>query len=397
MRSKTLMFSALLLTGPALAFTLPNQSTLRPYECPACANLTHETLSLSWPIEDKALGHETLHEQSSRKYQIEASLQQLRKGVAIYTQAPGALIRISPTNPNKKPTSEFQIKSSKGARLSLEDASSLFSKDEALKETAFADNTLAVSQLKEELGSGKFIVSSTADFSAQADEDSSFIIQVYDSNSSSELNIATDKASYSYGEDLTATIRLRDANIKYVIDTIAVTLIPPSGRKIVLDAKALSNNTYEAKYTMLSEKNDNGENWHIDTKVEGSAGKRTIYRHTHTAFSYVIPSAAVKSISRTSADSFNFSAKIEAATDSRYALQTVLYGSDSKGKRHPLQTVQTAAWLSTGLNTLKFSFDSNLKSDYKAPYYLGYTRLTDFGQQKPVFVYDELIELSKLD
>jgi hypothetical protein len=397
MRSKTLIFSALLLTGPALAFTLPNQSSLKPYDCSTCADLTHETLSLSWAIDDKTLGHETLHEQSSRKYQIEASLQQLRKGVAIYTQAPGALIRISPANPNKKPTSEFQIKNSKGAKLSLLDASSLFSKDEALKETAFADNTLAVSQLKEELGSGKFIISSTAELSSQADEDGNFIIQVYDSNSNSELNIATDKPSYSYGDEVTATIRLRDKNINYVIDTIAVTLIPPTGKKIVLDAKALSSNTYEAKYTMLSEKNDRGENWHIDTKVEGSAGKRTLYRHTHTAFSYVIPSAAVKEIARTSADSFNFSAKIEVATDSRYALQTVLFGSDPQGKLHPIQTVQTAAWLPTGLNTLKFSFDSNLKSDYKAPYYLGYTRLTDFGQHKPVYVYDEPIELSKLD
>lgn len=48
------------------------------------------------------------------------------------------------------------------------------------------------------------------------------------------------------------------------------------------------------------------------------------------------------------------------------------------------------------MNKVNFSFDSNQKSGYKAPFYIGYTRLTDFDQQKPVFVYDALIELSNL-
>ena len=52
------------------------------------------------------------------------------------------------------------------------DASALFSKEEALKETAFAETTLAIAQLKPELGSGEFIISSSTDnkILAQADE-----------------------------------------------------------------------------------------------------------------------------------------------------------------------------------------------------------------------------------
>ena len=397
MKLNSLLFAILFLTGSAQAFTLPNQSTLKPYDCLTCANLSHDNLSLSWPIDDSTLGHQTLHEQASRKYQTLVTLKQLANGVAIYTEAPGALIRISPTKPNKNVKPEFQIKAINGSKTSLMGASSLFSKEEGLKETAFADNTLAVAKLKKELGSGKFIISAKANASNQADENTNFIIQIYDSNSASELNIATDKANYIYGEELTATIRLRSKNnLDYSIDTIAVTLLDPDGKKIVLDPVPLDKNTYQAKYTLLSEKNAKGENWHIETRVSGSVGKRTISRHTHTAFSYIIPSAAVKEIAKISKDSMDFSATIEVATDSRYALQTVLYGTDSNGKLHPMQTVQTAAWLPVGLNKLKFSFDSNLKSDYKAPYYLGYIHLTDFGQLKPVFLYDKPIELSKL-
>ena len=117
-------------------------------------------------------------------------------------------------------------------------------------------------------------------------------------------------------------------------------------------------------------------------------------RIAHTAFSYTIPSAAIRELARTAP--FDFSAKIEAATESRYALQAVLFGSDGQGELHPLQTVQAAAWLPAGLSNINFSFDSNLKSDYKEPFYLGYIRLTDFGQQKPVYFYDKPIELSNL-
>lgn len=61
-----------------------------------------------------------------------------------------------------------------------------------------------------------------------------------------------------------------------------------------------------------------------------------------------------------------------------------------------MQTAQTAAWLTAGLHNLDFSFDSELKSNYKAPYYLGYIHLTDLGQLKQVFEFDTPIALTKL-
>ena len=106
--------------------------------------------------------------------------------------------------------------------------------------------------------------------------------------------------------------------------------------------------------------------------------------------------AAVREITKASSQSFAFSAKIEVATDSRYALQAVLFASDTKGRLHPYQTVQTTAWLTAGENTLSFSFDQNLKTDYQSPYYLGYIRLTDYGQYKLVYRYDDPIVLEKL-
>ena len=67
MRSNTLIFSALLLTSQAFAFTLPNQEAVKAYDCSECINLSHENLSTSWAIQDQLLGQQNLHSQLSRK------------------------------------------------------------------------------------------------------------------------------------------------------------------------------------------------------------------------------------------------------------------------------------------------------------------------------------------
>lgn len=391
MKSTILLCFALLLTEQSMAFTLPNQPAIKAYECANCANLSHESLSLSWVLADKLLSPESLRTQSSHKYQLKASMQELQEGVTINTTAPGAVIRISPANPDKKIKPDFQIKTFKGSNQSLLQASSLFSKDEALKGSAFEDNTLAISKLKPELGSGQFILSTQS-----TDEDSQYLINVYDANSSTQLTIETDKPRYFYGDELKATLKLTDKNFDYLITSIETVLIDPEGNKIPVEPKALSINTYELSYPLLSEKNANGANWHIQATVSGRAGQRVVDRKVQISFSLSLPSAAIREIEKNSSNSFDFSALIEAATDSRYALQSVLFGTDEQGKIHPMQIVQTSNWLSSGINKVNFSFDSKQKSGYKAPFYIGYTRLTDFGQQKPVFVYDALIKVSNL-
>ncbi|MBA2656061.1 MAG: DUF4785 family protein [Tatlockia sp.] len=397
MRAKIFILSGLfLLTEQTLAFNLPNPLAIKAYECPKCRSSSQETMTISWPLSSLNLDHDTLHQQSSRKYQIKVSLKQLQQGVSIHTLAPKALIRISPVNPQSTLKPTFQIKSTNSLKLSLMDASSLFAKEEGLKETAFTENTLAIAKLKPELGSGEFILSSPDKTLTKAEAEDSYFIQVFDANSTTELSIRTDKARYQWGDNLKAIFSLHDKNTNHLIETIDVFLTNPEGEKIPLKPEPNEDGSYEVSYPLVSEKNDNGENWYITSSVSGMVGKRKVERQSHSAFSYTIPSAALRSLKKNPEKAFGFTAEIEVATASRYALQAVLFGTDAQGKLHPIQTAQTASWLTEGLNNFNFSFDSNLKSDYKEPYYLGYLRLTDYGQHKPVYIYDEPIALSNL-
>ena len=93
--------------------------------------------------------------------------------------------------------------------------------------------------------------------------DSTYIIHVFDSNSTTGLLIETDRSHYQFGDNLKTTISLRDKNFHYSIDTIEVYLISPDGKKMLLPVQPINESSYEVSYPLRSEKNERGENWYI--------------------------------------------------------------------------------------------------------------------------------------
>src|SRR5262249_55009717 len=138
----------------------------KTYTCTSCSSLPRDSLSLSWPIKADKLGHETLHEQVSRKYLLSVSLKDLHQGVAIYTQGPGAIIRVSPLDPKEKQLPKLRIQSPTGAIESLQEASMHFS----TATQDLRDTNLILAELKPEFKSGKFILSSPAKQDLRGDD-----------------------------------------------------------------------------------------------------------------------------------------------------------------------------------------------------------------------------------
>lgn len=393
MRATYLLMVSVLWAGQSLAFTLPEEA-VHPYECDHCESLSHDNLNSDWPTNHLPLGHETMHAQKSNKYSLRTTLQQLSQGVALQTLAPGAIIRISPAAANSRLKLNFILETEKHQVLPLQEASSLFADEEGLKESAFGGESLMAMQLKPELGSGRFILKSDP---VKGHEQDAYVIHVFDQGSNAYLTVATDKARYHYGDELIATFSLRDDAVGYPIDVITASLVTPDGNQRALTLEKVSWDVYQAKVMLRSEKGFHGENWYIEAQVDTDVGGRNVKRQAHTAFSYTIPSAAVRSIKRDNpAEPFQFKAQVEVATGSRYALQAVLFATDDQGKVIPVDTVQSAAWFATGFNELNFSFHPEESTTYKAPYYLGALQLTDYGQLKAVYEYSQLIPLQQI-
>ncbi|KTD65482.1 DUF4785 domain-containing protein [Legionella spiritensis] len=392
-RHSIILLSALW-ASQSQAVNLPAQQ-LQPYDCDVCDSLSHETLGTNWALTNTALGHDTLHRQKSKKYTISATLAQLQSGIALHTLAPEAIIRIVPNHPESAAKPEFTLRTEKQGTLSLQDASALFARDEALNNSAFADNTMALLQLKKELGAGTFILQSSA---VAGHENDGYTIHVFDQASSAYLSVATDKARYQYGDTLTATISLGDDAIGYPIDIVNANLVTPDGNIRPLTLKRVKKDVYKAQAHLVSGKGYHGENWYIEAQVDSNIGGKTIKRQAHSAFSYTIPSAAVRSIHQIDKnDPFRFSASVDVATGSRYALQVVLFATDKTGNTIPVETVQKGEWLAPGSHGVTFSFTEERANQFHAPYFVGAIQLTDYGQLKPVFEYNQQIAIHQLE
>ncbi|MDP1603922.1 MAG: DUF4785 family protein [Legionella sp.] len=390
MKSNYIVFLSALWVGHAAAMMLPGHE-LKSYECDTCESLSHSVLNTSWTIDSKPLGHDTLHHQDSVKYRQEVTLSELKQGVSIYTMAPGAVIRIVPLSRHIKAfTPEFNIKKGE-VDLPLKDASALWAQDEALQNSPFINEILAV-QLKPELGAGEF---SLRVKNAGNNLNDRFMIHVLDKASNTALSLETDKAFYQYGDELVATLRLHDNATDYSLDTITISASTAAGETIPLVTEKVSPGVYKAHFKLDSEKNPHGKNWYVEAAVTATINEQMIRRHAHTAFSYAIPSAAITEIKAHESQPFSFTVNVNVATGSRYALQAVLFATGKKGKKEAIQSVQSAAWLAPGQSEMVISFPPDVANHYKAPYYLGSIQLIDYGQLKTVDTYNKPINISK--
>ena len=386
---------ALLCLVSSHAMVLPSQ-TPHSYICENCEYLSHDTLSTHWPIAPNQLDQKTLHQQISKKYSATTTFKELKKGFALYTQAPGAVIRIStlPPKGSVKSVSQFKpdfyIKTPNSGLLPLQEAAHLIATDEALSESFFSQNTQKIFQLKSELGSGKIILLAKP---ISGHENERFNIYIFDKFAPTDLVIKTNKANYLYEDELITTITLSDNTSQYPLDTIEAALVSPNGEKTPLVLEKHEDNSYTAKTILLSETNHVGGNWYVETDVAATVNGYVIKRQANTAFSFALPSAVIKEIKSSASSPLTFIATVNVATASRYALQGVLFTDNLETKKIPLEIIQTSSWLTPGNHEILFSLASKNPNTTSGKFYLGALELIDYGQLKPVFTYNRFIPI----
>ncbi|KTD83003.1 DUF4785 domain-containing protein [Legionella waltersii] len=373
----------------AQAFTLPRQPT-KSYECNHCSQLSRDNLQDKWEINTQSLNNDLSNAQKSYGYKELVNIEQFKKGIEVYTQSPGAVIRITPLQ--NKTIPQLLIKTPSNDTMSIKEASSLYSQDQELGDLIAANKHHTMLQIKPELGAGRFIIK-TKEISP--DNAQGYVISVLDKFSLTYLQVETDSIHYQYGDKVTATISLVNDVTVYDIDEVSARIVGPQNQSIPLKIRKVKPNVFEAQGLLNSESNDRGENWYLETDVESDNGQEIIRRSGHTAFSYSIPSASLISVKKLSSKPLTFVATIDVATASRYSLQSVLFQKTPKSSIRPIQTSQKAQWFEPGKHVIQFTFDNShqLLDDNL---YLGYLRLIDYGQLKTVYQFNPPIKLTQL-
>lgn len=387
------LVTIILITGlcisQAQAFTLPRQAT-KSYDCTNCSQLSRDNLHDNWEVSNQTLNNNVSNARKSYSYKEHVTATQLKQGIAIYTQAPGAVIRVIPINYKNIPP--LMLKTPSNTFLPIKDASALYSQDQALGDLEANNKHHLMLQIKPELGHGHFTLKSTE---IRSDDAQVFIISVLDKYSMTYLQVETDSIHYQYGDKLTATISLNDEYTKYSVDDISARIKGPQNQEIPVTLTRVKSNVFRASATLNSETNDRGENWYLETEVKTDLGKEVIKRNAHTAFSYSIPSASLISVKKLSSKPLTFVATVDVATASRYSLQSVLFQQTPKTSIRPIQTSQKSQWLEPGKHIIHFTFD-NSKQLVDDNLSLGYLRLIDYGQLKTVYQYNPPIKLTQL-
>ncbi|ARB90929.1 DUF4785 domain-containing protein [Legionella longbeachae] len=390
MKTKLILLS-LLYCVQLNAYNLP-QHPIKSYDCETCANLSHENLKDSWQTTEAPLKAPSSNAQKSYSYIKKVTAAQLEQGVTLPIHAPGAVMRIIPLEDKAIPA--LELKSASNPFVSLKDASSLYSQDEAIDESLKMGAHQTMLQIKPELGMGNFIIKSKT--TKSPNESSAYLIHVFEKYSLIYLQIEPAALQYQYGDQFNATITLKDNETSYPIDDINATLIGPNNQAISLKLKEIKRNQYEASAHLLSDINTRGDNWYIEVDVTSELEDNSpTHRTGRAAFSYSIPSAGLVSIKKTSSKPLTFAVTADIATASRYALQSVLYKKNAAGENIPVETAQSALWLEPGRQIIHFSFDNSaqLAEDLLS---VGYLHLTDYGQLKPVYQHDLPIKLSQV-
>ena len=389
MKTTHLMLMSTLFISQAYAFNLPKHP-IKSYDCEVCSQLSHESLHDKWSITNQNLDGTVSNAQKSFSYKQKVTLKQLKEGVMVTTLGAGALIRITPLE--NKTIPQLVIKTPANQLLSLKEASALYSHDDDLGDSLLAQQHQVMAQIKPQLGVGTFILKSKQHNAHDAD---AYMLNVFDKFSLTSLDVESDSLHYSYGDSLTATLTINGPDDYYTIDDVEASLVGPAGQVIPLKITEIKNNKFEATSVLNSELNDKGENWYIEASVISLHGEHIVKRTGHAAFSYSIPSATLLNVKKVSSKPLTFVATVDVATASRYALQSVLYKKTSSGHIKPIETSQRAQWLEPGKQVIQFNFDNSQQlSDDNL--FLGYLRLTDYGQLKPVYLYNHPVKLTQL-
>lgn len=389
MKRIQLILITALFSAQALAYELPKQ-TVKDYDCESCNLLSHERLADNWKINHQPLIPETTNTQKSFGYKKRVNLEQLQKGVLIPILAPGAVVRITPLEDKLIP--EFILQTPDNQEVTLKEASKLYSQDELLGDALLSTKHQTMIQIKPELGYGSFILKSKH---TSLNHAKNYLINVYDKYSSTYLELQSKALHYQFGDQFVAQITLKDKDAGFDIGEIDAYLIGPKDQIVPLQITKIKKDQYEVSTVLKSEENDHGENWYLEASTVSEHDDQIILRSAHLAFSYSIPSASILTIKKIASHPLTFAATLDIATASRYSIQSVLFHKNKQGNIYPLELSQLGVWLEPGIQSLEFSFDKSgqLAED---ELYLGYFRLLDYGQLKPVYQFNRAIEVSKL-
>ncbi len=345
--------------------------------------VSHDPVAYSWPLDRAAAIAErpAPATATSREYWLRVTAAELAEGVALPTTAPAALVRLNPAGDAvaaRVPNPEALIlQAPDGAVWRDGEGMEMLADADAVKASGvpFADGTVAF-RIRAALGAGRFVLR-TPGLAAPAE--TPYVVHVLEPSSPYVLELTADRTDALAGAVVHALARL-GAGRSLPPGSIEAALIAPSGRRLPATARTLWNG--DARLTAGVENADGAARglWQLEVAVATTVGDLEVRRQVRTAFSAATPTARLgdaAAVERREDGTLAVRLPVQAASEGRYEVRAVLYGTRPDGVLVPAAVGHSADWLPTGTTSLELGFTRELVEGLSAPYELRDLQLVD--------------------
>ncbi len=357
---------------------VPNRLQAMTSARSVAATLDRAPAAMAWALApDAALdARPQVHIAESREYWIDASADDLKRGLVLSTTAKGALVRLSPHGGDA-------TMAIAPADISVRANGQLHAGKDALRSVANADELAAagmdapggtlVFKLADEVGAGRIEL-------VAANARSAFLVHVFEPNSEVVLALSAERDNVLAGETIRFRAHMQGGGS---IDQLAGSVRAPGGEAMDVSFTRQADGSFVALAKPDAAFAGQQGLWELHVFGQARKDSLDVQRDARTAFGVAVASArfdgSIEQVRRSARTNNGLTLRlgVEVADASRYQIAGVLYATDAGGRLKPAAIAHAAAWLDAGVGTIELGFDANTlaASGLRAPYELRDLRL----------------------
>jgi hypothetical protein len=368
-----MLATAGIITFPTLAADLTPTRLVTPQAThpDLLAASSREPVQVSWAIQDQPAAQKP-HVAQSREYYLEASADELAKGISLPTTSSRALIRMQPRGATG-PREDLAIHPQS---LELTDAAGkkyeggngmelLVTADKMAKaDLPFAPGTSAF-RVQRELGSGPLKLRAPGLAGRER-----YLINVVEPDSQHVMSLQAESLDYLHGQEVVLAADLKTSDgVRHAPSKITGKLISPGGRSIDVTFKAGKDGKLRVNLPLNADEEAMPGLWELQAHASASIRGQQLMRSVRTAFPVAMPTAKLDGSSTLESSRGGVTMKlgVEAVALGRYEVRGTLYGTVN-GSLKALGVAHSAQWIEGGNSVIPLMFSAALLEGANDPF-----------------------------
>lgn len=358
---------------PAMAADLTPKGLVTPRAThpDLLAASARDAVQVSWAIQEQPSAQKA-HLAQSREYYVEASADELAKGIILPTTSPRALVRMQPrgaTGPREDLAIHPQsLELTDGAGRKFDSGNGmelLVGADKMAKaDLPFAPGTSAF-RLHKDVGAGPLKLRAPGLSGRER-----YLVNVVEPESPHLMSLQAESLNYLHGQEVVVAADLHSTDgSRHAPTRITGRLLSPGGRSFDVAFKPGKDGRLRATLPLDADEEAMPGLWELQAHASASIKGQQMMRSVRTAFPVALPTARLDGASALESTRGGLALKlgVETAAPGRYEVRGTLYGTVN-GALKAIGVAHSAQWIEGGNATIPLMFSAALLEGASEPF-----------------------------